>query len=580
MSFKIDWDCVEKESFTQYAKSSLNDAMNSGKRPNILSDGIKIVDLNFGSIPPDFEILEIGDLGKNRFRGIFKFNYSGDSSVTLTTKVSASLLKNYNANITDAMVENTEPDYQNSCQELAGFVKPKFVVSDCNFDIPLYVTLSGIKMSSIIVVVFSVSKGLTLVFKNEPLESIEVNSTFDQIKPIARFLQERIETQIGELFKEFLPSMLYKFSLEYTTQSFQQFHKTIGDEKEEEEPRVLLKDVDADSLMGISPGSLMRLTRLASSRQTLALGGELSCDRMNADIVTKAFMNAILASSNTFAFSKLHLSDSDFSVGPVGDKVKLIKDFQARTFWKSSHDEAKPRRRVLHWHRHKKNQEEEAEKPEVVAKQADQSEETLSEDSETTLYNSTPATVVPEDAIADITDTRSMLGMKLKAGNQSTLSISRRSPRSSNTSYADDSKYRSIPLREGNSSMNTSNVTVIPTGGSSTRTSSFAYSVDEGDNSERLTKESQEKQIESLRQKLREKFESQRSDPSNIYHIDKDERMKIKSRIAKLDRILTRKNAGNYEYEVKKIPSGYYGTFMGHDDRTGFDTPPPPYSYA
>lgn len=74
MSFKINWDYIEKESFTQYAKDTLNEAMNSGKRPNILSDGIKIMDLNIGSIAPEFEILEIGDLGKDRFRGIFKFN--------------------------------------------------------------------------------------------------------------------------------------------------------------------------------------------------------------------------------------------------------------------------------------------------------------------------------------------------------------------------------------------------------------------------------------------------------------------------------------------------------------------------
>lgn len=159
MSFKINWDYIEKESFTQYAKDTLNEAMNSGKRPNILSDGIKIMDLNFGSIAPEFEILEIGDLGKDRFRGIFKFNYSGDASVTMTTKVSASLLKNYNANIKDHLMENCEADVSYNCADLSNFIEPNFIVSDCDFDIPLYVTLSSIKMSSIIVVVFSVSKG-------------------------------------------------------------------------------------------------------------------------------------------------------------------------------------------------------------------------------------------------------------------------------------------------------------------------------------------------------------------------------------------------------------------------------------
>lgn len=37
--------------------------------------------------PPELEILEIGDLSTDRFRGIFRLTYSGDAHITLQTKV-------------------------------------------------------------------------------------------------------------------------------------------------------------------------------------------------------------------------------------------------------------------------------------------------------------------------------------------------------------------------------------------------------------------------------------------------------------------------------------------------------------
>ncbi|KAH3661281.1 hypothetical protein OGAPHI_006688 [Ogataea philodendri] len=347
MSFQINWEAIEKQSFSSYTRELLNEALNSGKRPNILSSDIKIMDLNFGHISPDFEILEIGDLGPDRFRGIFKFKYDGDASVTVNTKVSASPLRIYNDNIYDDLVDKNK-GYKRDCQQLAEFVKPQFNGSDSDFDIPLNLTLGKFKLSSIIIIVFNKTKGLTLVFKNDPLESIEVSSTFDRIKPIAKFLQKTIETQISELFKEFLPSYLYKFSLKYTTQSLLQFHQDLLNEEQDiEEKRVLLKDLDPEFPLRISPGSLMRLTRLASSRQTLALGGALSCDRMNDDVVTKSFANAILASSDNLSWNRIHLRNSDVQIGSMGNKLEIIKDLQARSFFKNAHDGVKPKRRVV-----------------------------------------------------------------------------------------------------------------------------------------------------------------------------------------------------------------------------------------
>lgn len=45
-----------------------------------------------GTCPPELEILEIGDLAEDRFRGIFKMRYHGDAEIVLQTKVQVNCL--------------------------------------------------------------------------------------------------------------------------------------------------------------------------------------------------------------------------------------------------------------------------------------------------------------------------------------------------------------------------------------------------------------------------------------------------------------------------------------------------------
>lgn len=354
MSFRINWESLQKKSLSTWSTSSLNEALNSGKKPNIISGEIQIVDLNLGNKAPDFEILEVGDLGPDKFRGIFKFKYDGDASITVNTKVQASPLTIYSDNIIDTLIEQNngsldDLDFLENCSEISSFVKPNFNDADVNFSIPLNLKLSEFKLSSIIIIVFSKTKGLTLVFKNDPLESISVNSSFDTIKPIAKFLQKKIELQISELFREQLPSLLYKFSLKYTTESFDQFQKDLLNELDLEEKRIHFKDIDPEAPSRISPGSLMRLTTLSTSRQTLAFGGKLSCDRLNKDIISKTFADSILSESNSSIVSRIQLSNIDLIKGKnISSKVSLIKEFQTRSFLKNNHDEKSlPKRRSI-----------------------------------------------------------------------------------------------------------------------------------------------------------------------------------------------------------------------------------------
>lgn len=88
MAFNFNWSpLTADEDFYQRARDLLTTALNKSPKPPIIVDDILVTELNLGSVPPELEILEIGDLAEDRFRGIFKMCYSGDAFLTLRTRV-------------------------------------------------------------------------------------------------------------------------------------------------------------------------------------------------------------------------------------------------------------------------------------------------------------------------------------------------------------------------------------------------------------------------------------------------------------------------------------------------------------
>jgi hypothetical protein len=88
MAFNFNWSPLAADThFYNRTKDLLTRALNKEPKPPIIVDDILVSDFSLGSVPPDLEILEIGDLAEDRFRGIFKMCYSGDASVTLKTRV-------------------------------------------------------------------------------------------------------------------------------------------------------------------------------------------------------------------------------------------------------------------------------------------------------------------------------------------------------------------------------------------------------------------------------------------------------------------------------------------------------------
>lgn len=172
------------------------------------------------------------------------------------------------------------------------FTSPQPLAAASGLTIPLQITLSEIKLSAFIIIVFSKQKGLTLVFRNDPLESLKVSSTFDSIQFVRDYLQRTIEGKLRDLMMDELPAIIHRLSLELWCPD-----QVPKDEfKEDSEPAVNplatppLDAVDAKghlldpseisslSLDGgletqslFSQKNLIRLAALATSQRTLSL---------------------------------------------------------------------------------------------------------------------------------------------------------------------------------------------------------------------------------------------------------------------------------------------------------------------
>lgn len=97
---------------------------------------------------------------------------------------------------------------------LPSFTSPQPLAASDGLTIPLSITLSHIRLSAFIIVVYSKHKGVTIVFRNDPIESLKVSSTFDSIQFVRDYLQRTIETQLRNLMMDELPSIIHRFSLQ------------------------------------------------------------------------------------------------------------------------------------------------------------------------------------------------------------------------------------------------------------------------------------------------------------------------------------------------------------------------------
>lgn len=142
----------------------------------------------------------------------------------------------------------------------------------------MFLRLSSFQLSGIIILVFSKQKGLTLVFRNDPIESVNVSSTFDSIPAIQQFLQAEIERLLRDLMQEQVPAMIHKLSLEWAMrhQADECLSPASLTNTQSDDPSPLnypfSLDVDTDDPLHptFSVASLARLSELAGAQYTLS----------------------------------------------------------------------------------------------------------------------------------------------------------------------------------------------------------------------------------------------------------------------------------------------------------------------
>ncbi|KAF9514748.1 hypothetical protein BS47DRAFT_1392182 [Hydnum rufescens UP504] len=190
----------------------LDAALNKGNKPPIIEDRIEVVELEMGTqvrfmpLPlshhlnfrpsmlsaPELEVRDIGDLTMDQFRGIFKLSYSGDAYIVLRTKANP--------------LYHKKPG-----MDLLGGSRG-ILAANQSLVVPMLLRLSNFKLNAYVVLVVSKQKGITLVFKTDPLQNVDVSSTFDSIAVIQKYIQREIEGQLRDMFREDLPSIIHRLS--------------------------------------------------------------------------------------------------------------------------------------------------------------------------------------------------------------------------------------------------------------------------------------------------------------------------------------------------------------------------------
>lgn len=204
MAFNFKWSPLAADtSFYLRAQELLTAALNKSPKPPIIVDDIIVNELNLGDVPPELEVLEIGDLDVDRFRGVFKMVYKGNAFMTLKTRVQANPLNTY---------LSTKPS----------FASPQPLAAASGLTIPIQISLSEIRLDAVIILVYSSTKGVTLVFRNDPLQSLRVSSTFDAIPFVRDYLQKEIDRQLRTLLMDELPLILHRLSLRLFNKEFQE----------------------------------------------------------------------------------------------------------------------------------------------------------------------------------------------------------------------------------------------------------------------------------------------------------------------------------------------------------------------
>ncbi|ODQ64069.1 hypothetical protein NADFUDRAFT_53049 [Nadsonia fulvescens var. elongata DSM 6958] len=197
----------------QNSRSLYSNSNSSGELGDGSLDFVEITQLTLGTRPPDLGILEIDDLGNGRFRGVLRLEYEGDAAMEFQTKVEANPLA------------SMQMSAQAQGCPYSSFCTPQFLTETCSsLVVPIMFRVKNIKISSLVMFVFSPGRGVTLVFRHDPSITMDIESTLDgyadptmRSRPIfnkiINRLRLRVESTMLDLFRNEIPELVHEASL-------------------------------------------------------------------------------------------------------------------------------------------------------------------------------------------------------------------------------------------------------------------------------------------------------------------------------------------------------------------------------
>ncbi|CDO91730.1 unnamed protein product [Kluyveromyces dobzhanskii CBS 2104] len=267
MSFKFNNGTFEDNTFNEQIRDRLTRALNPSrfensesagsqdgkdslkrsKKLDILKSGITVRQVDFRTIP-QLEILDldVSAQSKSLLKGICKISCK-DAMIQITTEIEANLLLLY---------QGVSPE----------FTTPKLISND-SFTVPITMTFDHIELEAISNI-FVKNTGVGISFND-----VNLDFRFEcSMKLLQTSIEKRLKNSMQTIFKDVLPSVIFNMSQRWFTHGpdVVEDHSLIAPNSSSSEltPMTIL---DTSDLQDLSPATMLRLSTLISSRQSLAL---------------------------------------------------------------------------------------------------------------------------------------------------------------------------------------------------------------------------------------------------------------------------------------------------------------------
>jgi distribution and morphology protein 34 len=192
MAFEFNWPEFDP-ALVEEVKSKVTVLLNQGEKPEAICADLTVSELSFGTQAPHLELVDIPDVSENVFKAVFRVAYSGDGYLALRTKV------------------QVNPFYPASSKTNRAIQDLGILIAHESVVVPLALKISQLQLEGVLEISLSKNDSQAKVaafFREDPLKSVTITSSFDEFGSVKKYLQETVEGSLRKLFVEDLPKIM------------------------------------------------------------------------------------------------------------------------------------------------------------------------------------------------------------------------------------------------------------------------------------------------------------------------------------------------------------------------------------